>query len=74
MKNNPKQVQMTYNISETSKSLSSCSVLDLQQIKILVYKTMQHRIIEWFRLEETFKITESNHKPNTVNSTTKPCP
>jgi len=33
-----------------------------------------YRIIESFRLERTFKITESNHKPNTVKSTTKPCP
>jgi len=31
-------------------------------------------IIESFRLEKTVKIIESNCKPNTVKSTTKPCP
>ena len=25
-------------------------------------------------LEKSFKITKSNHKPNTAKSTTKPCP
>jgi len=33
-----------------------------------------HRIIESSRLEKTFKIIESNHKPNIAKSTTKPCP
>ena len=33
-----------------------------------------HRFIESFRLERTFKIIESNRKPNTAKSTTKPCP
>ena len=33
-----------------------------------------YRIIESFRLEKNFKITESNHKPNTAKSTTKQCP
>ena len=37
-------------------------------LTLLVY-----RIIESFRLEKTFKIIESNHKPNTARSTTKPC-
>jgi len=32
------------------------------------------RTIESFRLEKTFKIIESNCKPNTANSTTKLCP
>jgi len=36
--------------------------------------TWNHRIIEPFRLEKTSKISESNHKPNTDKSTTKPCP
>ena len=33
-----------------------------------------HRMIESFRLEKTFKIIESNRKPNPAKSTTKPCP
>jgi len=33
-----------------------------------------HRIIESLRLEKALKIIESNHKPNTAKSTTKPCP
>jgi len=32
------------------------------------------RIIESFRLEKTFKIMESNHKPNTAKSSSKSCP
>ena len=36
--------------------------------------TNADRIIESFRLEKTLKITESNQKPNTAKSTTKPCP
>jgi len=32
------------------------------------------RITESFKLEKTFKTIESNHKPNTAKSTTKPCP
>jgi len=35
---------------------------------------MCKEVIEQFRLEKTFKIIESNCKPNTVKSTTKPCP
>ncbi|KAK4829813.1 hypothetical protein QYF61_006650, partial [Mycteria americana] len=33
-----------------------------------------HRITESYRLEKTFKIIESNHKPNTTKTTTTPCP
>ncbi|KAK4828690.1 LOW QUALITY PROTEIN: hypothetical protein QYF61_000528 [Mycteria americana] len=33
-----------------------------------------YRIIESFRLEKTFKIIESNRKPNTTKTTTTPCP
>ncbi|KAK4822621.1 hypothetical protein QYF61_017826 [Mycteria americana] len=33
-----------------------------------------HRITESHRLEKTFKIIESNHKPNTTEATTIPCP
>ncbi|KAK4828813.1 hypothetical protein QYF61_000870 [Mycteria americana] len=32
-----------------------------------------HRITESYRLEKTFKIVESNHKPNTAKTTTTPC-
>ena len=32
------------------------------------------KVIESFRLEKTLKIIESNCKPNTAKSTTKPCP
>ncbi|KAK4815856.1 hypothetical protein QYF61_009024 [Mycteria americana] len=32
-----------------------------------------HRITESYRLEKTFKIIESNHKPNTAKTTTTPC-
>ncbi|KAK4821643.1 hypothetical protein QYF61_026110 [Mycteria americana] len=32
------------------------------------------RITESYRLEKTFKIIESNHKPNTTKPTTTPCP
>ncbi|KAK4828785.1 hypothetical protein QYF61_000842 [Mycteria americana] len=33
-----------------------------------------HRIRESYRLEKTFKIIESNRKPNTAKTTTTPCP
>ncbi|KAK4831476.1 hypothetical protein QYF61_017724 [Mycteria americana] len=33
-----------------------------------------HRITESYRLEKTFKIIESNRKPNTTKTTTIPCP
>jgi len=33
-----------------------------------------HIIIESFRLEKTFKIIESNRRPNTAKSTSKPHP
>ncbi|KAK4815886.1 hypothetical protein QYF61_009937 [Mycteria americana] len=32
-----------------------------------------HRITESYRLEKTFKIIESNRKPNTTKTTTTPC-
>ncbi|KAK4826873.1 hypothetical protein QYF61_011992 [Mycteria americana] len=33
-----------------------------------------YRITKLYRLEKTFKIIKSNHKPNTTKSTTTPCP
>ncbi|KAK4810481.1 hypothetical protein QYF61_004261 [Mycteria americana] len=36
-------------------------------------KSQNHRITESYRLEKTFKIIESNHKPNTAKTTTTPC-
>ncbi|KAK4813832.1 hypothetical protein QYF61_001836 [Mycteria americana] len=35
---------------------------------------MNRRITESYVLEKTFKIIESNHKPNTTKTTTIPCP
>ncbi|KAK4818706.1 hypothetical protein QYF61_017927 [Mycteria americana] len=37
-------------------------------------KDVNHRITESYRLEKTFKIIESNPKPNTAKTTTTPCP
>lgn len=33
-----------------------------------------HRIMELFELEETFKIIESYHEPSAAQSSPKPCP
>ncbi|KAK4831484.1 hypothetical protein QYF61_017985 [Mycteria americana] len=37
-------------------------------------ESQNHRITESYRLEKTFKIIKSNHKPNTTKTTTTPCP
>ena len=35
--------------------------------------SIRFRIRQSFRMEKTFKVIESNHKPHTAKSTTKPC-
>ena len=42
-------------------------------VLLLSKSSRNHRIIESFRLEKTFKIIESNHQTNTTMPT-KPCP
>ncbi|KAK4828697.1 hypothetical protein QYF61_000535 [Mycteria americana] len=46
----------------------------LKFMKEIPLEVENHRITESHRLEKTFKIIESNRKPNTTKTTTTPCP
>lgn len=46
----------------------------MERPKLVVIWISSYRIIESFKLEKVLEVIESNHKPYTVKSITKPCP
>jgi len=54
---------------KSEEQLNACTSWEFRNLS-----DPEHRIIESFMLEKILKIIKSNHKPNTVKSTTKPCP
>ena len=46
-------------------------MIQIGYVRLSGKKKLPSSAIEWFRLEKTCKLMESNHEPNTAKSTTK---